>query len=272
VSTPFRNFLILSFNDSSIQTLGNHEFDHGVPGLVPFMERVAPYTPIVSCNIDATLEPTMAPLFNKSVVLNRNGRLIGIVGVTTTIDSDWGKAKVYPEVESVRAEVENLVAQGIKIIIVLSHSGFSVDKEIAKNAGPIDLIVGGHSHSFLYTGSNPVGPDTPVSGYPTIVEQEGGRKVYIVQASAYSKYLGDITLYFGDDGEVKSFEGAPIFLSHDIPQDEEVLQKLIPWQAELSSLQNQLFGKINHQLDANCYTKECGMGNLVADSMAWAVN
>lgn len=236
------------------------------------MQRVAPLTPIISCNIDATNEPEMAPLFNKSVILNRGGRLIGIVGVTTTLESDWGKAKVLPEVESVKVEVEKLVAQGIKIIIVLSHSGLLIDREIAKHGGPIDLIVGGHSHSFLYTGDNPVGPDTPVSDYPTIVEQESDRKVLIVQASAYSKYLGNITLFFDDEGEVKDYEGAPIFLSHEIPQDQEILEKLKPWKEELNEVQNKHVGSVNFELDSFCYTKECGMGNLVTDSMAWAVS
>ncbi|KAG5670061.1 hypothetical protein PVAND_000347 [Polypedilum vanderplanki] len=85
----------------------------------------------------------------------------------------------------------------------------------------IDIIVGGHSHSFLYSGTPSIGPDTPVSDYPTIEEQENVRKVLIVQASAYNKYLGNITLYFDED-------------------------------------------------DSFCYQRECGMGNLITDSMAYA--
>lgn len=99
------------------------------------MERVAPLTPIVSCNIDATLEPTMQPLFTKSTILNRNGTQIGIVGVTTTSKSNWGRANVLPEVENVRKEVEKLTEEGIKIIVVLSHCGLDTDREIAKFGG-----------------------------------------------------------------------------------------------------------------------------------------
>lgn len=99
------------------------------------MEKVAPLTPIVSCNIDASLEPTMQPHFTKSKILIRNGTQIGIVGVTTTFRSNWGRANVLPEVENVKAEVENLTAQGIKIIVVLSHCGLETDREIAKFGG-----------------------------------------------------------------------------------------------------------------------------------------
>jgi 5'-nucleotidase len=101
------------------------------------MEKVAPFTPIVSCNIDATLEPTMQPLFTKSKILIRNGTQIGVVGVTTTFKSNWGRANVLPEIENVKAEVENLTEQGVKIIVVLSHCGLDVDREIAKFGGEI---------------------------------------------------------------------------------------------------------------------------------------
>lgn len=66
------------------------------------------------------------------------------------------------EAETVRIEADKLHTQGVDIIIVLSHSGLDVDEQIAYNAGPyVDIIVGGHSHTFLYTGNNPPGPDRP---------------------------------------------------------------------------------------------------------------
>lgn len=43
-------------------------------------------------------------------------------------------------------------------------------------------------------------------------------QVLIVQASAYLKYVGDITVYFNKEGKVVSWEGAPIFLDTDIIQ------------------------------------------------------
>lgn len=125
--------------------------------------------------------------------------------------------RFYDETETVRAEAAKLKAEGVNIIIVLSHSGLDVDEEIAANCGPdVDVIVGGHTHTFLFTGSNAPGPDKPRGDYPTIVTQESGHKVYVVQASAYTKYLGDITFFFDDAGEILSYEGAPIYLDQSV--------------------------------------------------------
>ena len=55
-------------------------------------------------------------------------------------------------VESVRAEAEKLKSQGINIIIALGHAGFSKDQEVARDVPDIDLVIGGHTNTFLYTG------------------------------------------------------------------------------------------------------------------------
>lgn len=208
--------------------------------------------------------------------MERGGRKIGIIGATTTSTSpsSLGKANLLPEVENVRKEVEKLVEQGIKIIILLSHAGLDVDREIARNGGAIDIIVGGHSHSFLYSGTATpaAGPDIPVGDYPTIETQENGRDVLIVQASAYNKYLGNITLYFDEDGEIRKYEGAPIFLSNDVEQDPQIVEEIVKWKAEVDPIQSKSVGSLLYELDAYCYYRECGMGNFVTDAMAYAVS
>lgn len=62
----------------------------------------------------------------------------------------------YPESASVNEEAERLVREeGVFTNIVLSHVGYDIDQEIAANASEkIGLIVGAHSHTFLYTGGN----------------------------------------------------------------------------------------------------------------------
>lgn len=64
----------------------------------------------------------------------------------------------------------------------------------------------------------PPDTDIPLDSYPTVVTQASGKQVPIVHASAYSKYLGNISLTFTDDGNLKSFEGNPILLDSSIPQ------------------------------------------------------
>lgn len=70
--------------------------------------------------------------------------------------SSTGKLRFYLESPSVNEEAERLVREeGVFTNIVLSHSGYEIDKQIAENASErISLIVGAHSHSFLYTGGN----------------------------------------------------------------------------------------------------------------------
>ncbi|KAJ8867066.1 hypothetical protein PR048_032928 [Dryococelus australis] len=63
-------------------TLGNHEFDDKLEGLVPFLQNFQ--YPVVVCNIDDSDEPSIQGLYNKSVVIQRGGRLIGVVGYITT--------------------------------------------------------------------------------------------------------------------------------------------------------------------------------------------
>lgn len=77
-----------------------------------------------------------------------------------------------------RNESIRLKERGIDIVVVLSHCGLKTDYEIARNGGSyIDVIVGGHSHSFLYTGSHPPGPDKREDEYPVVITQSDGRKV-----------------------------------------------------------------------------------------------
>ena len=90
------------------------------------------------------------------------------------------------------------------IIIAVGHSGHAIDKEIAKNIPDIDLVVGGHSHSFLYSG-DPPSNDVPTGEYPTLVTQEGGKVVPVVQAFWGTKYLGYIQMNFTDYGEMSSW-------------------------------------------------------------------
>jgi 5'-nucleotidase len=234
------------------------------------LERIE--TPVVSCNIDATLEPEFEKLFTKSIIIDKYEHDVGIVGVTTTMPSGWGRAQVLPEIENVRKEVANLVGQGIKIVILLSHCGLSVDREIARSVPDIDIIVGGHSHSYLYSGNGSQGPDTPVSDYPTIEKNPSGKDVLIVQASAYTKYLGNITLFFNENGEIQSFEGAPIFLANNIPQDQEVVEALRPWKQIIDPIQYEFIGDLKFDLESYCYRQECGMGSVVVDSMVHAVS
>lgn len=66
--------------------------------------------------------------------------------------SNTEKLKFLDEVETVNDEAKRLKEKGVDIIIVLSHCGLDVDRTMAAKCPLIDVIVGGHSHTFLYSG------------------------------------------------------------------------------------------------------------------------
>lgn len=63
-----------------------------------------------------------------------------------------GNVKILPEIPSIREEAKRLKNDGVDILIALGHSGFQMDIQIARDVEDIDLVIGGHSNTFLYTG------------------------------------------------------------------------------------------------------------------------
>ena len=129
------------------------------------------------------------------------------------------------EIESIKEEVKQLKEKGIKIIIGLGHSGFVKDVEIAQNVPEIDLIIGGHSHTFLYSGVQP-SVEEVVDAYPTIVNH-GSHQSLVLQAFAFGKYLGLIDIEFDSDGNVHRFDGKPILLDNSFPEGMHVFDFII---------------------------------------------
>lgn len=264
VTAEFMNML-----PHDAMTIGNHEFDDGIAGLVPFLERIK--SPVVVSNINDTNEPTLKGLYENSTIIIKDGRKIGVIGVilsSTNKIARTEKLTFFDEVETVNAEAERLKAQGVEIIIVLSHCGLDVDRIMAEKCPNVDIIVGGHTHSFLYSGSQPYS-DVPEDEYPVHVEQKkGNRNVLIVQASAFTRYIGNLTVWFDSRGEVADWEGNPILLDHSIPEDPNMLAALQPWKEEADKLGKTPIGstKVFLQGSFTCRVGECNLGNLITDS------
>ncbi len=153
------------------------------------------------------------------------------------------------------------------ILIALGHSGYDRDRAIAAGVPDIDLVVGGHSHSFLHSGEAQPSVEKPEGPYPTLVQQNGtGRTVPVVQAYAYTKYLGKFKMWFDKDGEMVKWEGAPMLLDSSVKQDKEVLKELEPWKVEIEKLANRKVADSRVVLLAS-RGKETNLGDFVADSM-----
>ncbi|XP_050084841.1 apyrase-like [Anopheles aquasalis] len=263
VTSYFLNLL-----PADAMTLGNHEFDHGVEGLVPFLESIT--SPMLVANIDDREEPTLQGKYQKSVVLERGGRRIGIIGVihhATDTLSMTDKVRFLDEVPAINREASSLRQLGVNIIIVLSHCGLAIDQQIARECPEVDVVVGGHSHSLLHNGDASGWPDTPIDSYPIVVDQPAGRKVLVVQAGSYTKYIGHLVVYFDEQGEVVRWEGNTEFLDESFPKDEDIERELPPWRAQVDALAVRPVGNSKVLLSkAECRTAECNFGSFVADA------
>merc|ERR1712235_93038 len=111
--------------------------------------------------------------------------------------------------------------------------------------GDVDVVVGGHSNTFLFTGSDYPSIEKPVGPYPTIVKQPNGKQVPVIQAYAYSKYLGYLNLTFNNNGDLIKYKGNPILLSQDKPQDPSVLRQIKPYKGEIKKFQQEVVGITN---------------------------
>ncbi|OXU20285.1 hypothetical protein TSAR_016141 [Trichomalopsis sarcophagae] len=161
---------------------------------------------------------------------------------------------------------EKLKAKGVNIIIVLSHCGIDHDKIIAYNCPDVDVIVGGHSHILLYNGVAPSN-DIVYDKYPVVVSQKGSnRKVLIVHASAFTKYMGDIRIVFDHNDEVAYWKGNPIYLDKYIKQDQSIIDELQPWSVAVDKIGKRLIGKTRVFLNGSCLSGECNLANLITDA------
>jgi 2',3'-cyclic-nucleotide 2'-phosphodiesterase (5'-nucleotidase family) len=68
------------------------------------------------------------------------------------VENILGKIKLTDELQSIRAEVTKLKGSGVEFIIALGHSGLEMDRRVAREVDGVDAVVGGHSHSYLFSG------------------------------------------------------------------------------------------------------------------------
>ncbi|RYF61153.1 MAG: bifunctional metallophosphatase/5'-nucleotidase, partial [Comamonadaceae bacterium] len=210
-------------------TLGNHEFDKGDTGLKGFLDRLrtpACNTPVLSANVkfgaNSALNARSAPGYVKpSIVLERGGQKIGIVGLTIA-----GKTKASSspdadttfedETTAAQGEIDRLRGQGINKIVVMSHIGYDNDRQLAARLSGVDVVVGADSHTLLGPdGLRTTGVGTPSGAYPTRLTDKDGKPVCVVQAWEYAQVVGELKVRFDGNGDVASCTGTPHVLIGD---------------------------------------------------------
>ena len=243
-------------------TVGNHEFDDGPEVLRGFVDTVE--FPVLMSNADISGEPILEGQIQKSVVIERGGEKLGLIGLTPQNTDELaspGKNVVFTDpVGAVQSEVDKLTGEGVNKIIVLSHSGYAVDQKIAAETTGVDVIVGGHTNTLLSNTS-----DRAEGPYPTMVGNTA-----IVSAYAYGKFLGELNVTFDDAGEIVEAKGEPLIMDAAVTEDSTTKERIAELAVPLDEIRNKVVAETAEPIDgdrANCRAQECQMGNLVADAM-----
>ena len=250
-------------------SLGNHDWDDGGEGLKPFVTKAN--FPLLAANVLSEAVPNI----RSSVVVSVKGVKVGIIGYVTpetvSISNPGNKTYFYDIIPSVREEAKTLKSLGVNILIAVGHAGYNVDKELARTVEELDVVVGGHSHTFLYTGKEP-SIEKAQGNYPTLISQESGKVVPVVQAYCYTKYLGHLELQFDEEGELlKPVEtlgvwfAQPILLDSSIAKDEWIEAKFEKYLSVLRPYKD-VVGSTLGSLERN-ENNESLLGNVVTDSM-----
>ena len=207
--------------------LGNHEFDDGDAGLANFLDFLNNgdcQTPILAANVSP--EVGVSPLTKNSAtdyiqpftVINKGGMKIGIIGIdiatkTKNSSSPDESTLFLDETETAQKYIDELAADGVNHIILLTHYQYQNDLKLAENLRGVDIIVGGDSHTLLGDfkdlGLNSKGP------YPTMAKNADGEPVCVVQAWQYSQIVGELNVDFSNDGVVETCDGLPHMMLGD---------------------------------------------------------
>ncbi|MGE0087623.1 MAG: choice-of-anchor I family protein [Desulfococcaceae bacterium] len=215
------DFALLNAIGFDAMVTGNHEFDKG-PELLSDIIGMADF-PIIAANMDVSSEPSLAGKIPPYIIKEISGTKVGIIGLitpeTAVISSPGSNITFLDQVTTAQKTVQELEAQGISKIIVLSHLGYEEDIALAGAVEGIDVIVGGHSHTLLGDvtdlGLNPAGP------YPVRVYKKSGQDVCIVHSWEWAKAAGVLDLRFDDRGYIRFCRGDAVLLSGDSFQQKD---------------------------------------------------
>ena len=204
--TPFFNyyggeleFKMMSQIGYDAATLGNHDFDNGVSGLIKQLPNAS--FPFLNSNYDlrdSELQNHVLP----HKLFEIDGLRIGVFGIGIELEGLvnpdlYGKIGYLNPIKSANS-VSNFLRNELKcnLIVCLSHLGYKYrsnkvsDLTLAQQSDNIDVILGGHTHTFL--------------DQPEIIANNGHKKVMICQVGWAGIKLGKLSLIFDEDGKMLS--------------------------------------------------------------------
>lgn len=206
--TPYFNyyggeleFKLMSMMKYDASTIGNHDFDNGIEGLYAQMPHAK--FEFISSNYDFK-NTLMDGLVKPYKIYHKNGIKVGVFGLGIElkglVDSQMYKETVYNNPVEIAQDMVRILKKEQKcdLVICLSHLGYRYNREdqdkisdlkLAELTSDIDLIIGGHTHTFL--------------DKPTIVKNLDGKEVLVNQVGCYGINLGRIDFYL-DNNKAKS--------------------------------------------------------------------
>jgi 5'-nucleotidase len=213
--TPYFNyyggeleFKLMSMLKYDLATIGNHDFDNGINGLYAQMPHAK--FDFVSANYDFS-NTVMDTHVKPYKIFIKDGIKIGVFGLGIQldglVDKKMYKETVYNDPIEVAQDMSRILKgeQNCDLVICLSHIGYNYKKNpdkvsdlnLARATKDIDLIIGGHTHTFLPK--------------PTVEKNSLGKNVLVNQVGAYGLYLGKIDFYF-EPGKGLRSDGASIIV------------------------------------------------------------
>ena len=206
--TPYFNFYggelefkLMSMMGYDASTMGNHDFDNGLEGFLKVLPNAK--FPFITSNYDFS-NTILDGKTEKYKIFNKDGIKVGIFAVGIELDGLVGK-KQYKETKYLDPiEIAQQYADFLRkdkkcdLVICLSHIGYDYrdepnkisDKILAAKTDNIDLILGGHTHTFL--------PE------PQNFTNKSGKKVLVNQVGFAGLLLGQIDFYFDKNKSVKN--------------------------------------------------------------------
>lgn len=247
-------------------TLGNHEFDEGCLELTRFLAAL-PF-PVLAANLKPAKGcPMLKGNYTPYTLLTVRGQKVAVVGIANNEVVSLAAACPRTFFEDTAAclqrTVRDLEAQGVKHIIALTHIGLPEDRKLARSVDGVDIIVGGHSHSYL-------GPDSEEGPYPIIERSPSGQPVLVVTAKRAAQYLGELNVIFDAQGVPLRWNGGARELAAPETRDAETSALVQKYAASLDEFRNHKVGSHHLSLpdgiDA-CREDDCLGGSLIADAM-----
>lgn len=161
--------------------IGNHEFDYGMDTMKMFFERLK--FPVLCCNYDFS-QTVLKDVVKPYIILKKSGLKIGLIGVGIDPEGLVQKDKYTgltfkPVIETVNHYAELLKKkEKCDLIICVSHIGYRQDQVLADKSRHLDIIIGGHSHTFMKQ--------------PDIRKNLSGKEVMVYQTGKYGVNVGKI--------------------------------------------------------------------------------